>query len=262
EVRDLTVGFGGLMAVDHVDLKVDAGTVVGLIGPNGAGKTTFIDALTGFVPTQAGEVLFDGARLEQSPAHERARRGLARTFQGVELFDDLTVLENLQVASDRPRWWAPLTDIVRPRRPIQEDAVQWALATLGLEAVADRLPAELPHGQRKMVGVARALAARPKLLLTDEPAAGLDGPETAVLGSQLRQLLDHNITVLVVDHDMALVMTVCDYMYVLDFGKIIAQGTPAEVRRNPKVVRAYLGEKSFGDRPLITGVSDSPEADS
>jgi branched-chain amino acid transport system ATP-binding protein len=242
ETSGLTVTFGGLNANDSVDISIESGTFVGLIGPNGAGKTTFIDAITGFVPVSKGSITFDGISFAGTPPHSRAQAGLSRTFQQLELFEDLTVRDNLLAAAERPPWWGLLADIVRPgrRSPVSDD-VDWALDVLGLSDSAERFPSDLSHGQRKLVGVARALASRPKLVLLDEPAAGLDTTESQVLGTQLRSLLDHDTTVFLIDHDMGLVLNVCDYIYVLDFGAIIAEGTPDEVRSDPRVVAAYLG---------------------
>jgi len=243
EVEELTVTFGGLNANDRISLKVEPGKLVGLIGPNGAGKTTFIDAITGFVTPSAGQVRFGGADITHLPAHERARRGLSRTWQSLELFEDLTVADNLLVAAERPRWYSFLTDIVRPGRSMAlAERVDWALDQVGLTSFRDSYPSDLSHGRRKLIGVARALAATPRLVLLDEPAAGLDTSESQVLGTHLRGLLGSDMTVFLIDHDMALVLNVCDYLYVLDFGKVIAEGTPAEIRTNPAVVTAYLGK--------------------
>ncbi len=228
ETTDLTVRYGGLAANDRVNMLVEPGQLVGLIGPNGAGKTTFIDAITGFTGVSSGDVVFDGQAINELSADRRARLGLTRTFQSLELFEDLTVRDNLLVAAETPTWWSFLVDLVRPprARSAKEEQVERALAALDLGRYADRLPSDLSHGQRKLVGVARALAAAPKLLLLDEPAAGLDTAESQKLGVHLRQFLDDGTSIFLIDHDMGLVLNVCDYIYVLDFGKIIAEGTP------------------------------------
>jgi branched-chain amino acid transport system ATP-binding protein len=236
----ITVAFGGVVANDDVAVHVEDGELVGVIGPNGAGKTTFIDAITGFVPCR-GQVRLRDTELGGLDAAQRARAGLVRTWQSVELFDDLTVGENLAVATDRPRRFDLLRELVgRPPRPPAERIAE-TLARVGLPDVADALPHELSHGQRTLVGVARSLVAGPRLLCLDEPAAGLDETESAALGRLLRQLLAEELGLLLVDHDMALVMGVCDRIYVMDTGQVIAHGTPDEVRADPRVLDAYLG---------------------
>ena len=250
EVTDLRVAFGGVVAVDNVSFAVDEGTLVGLIGPNGAGKTTCIEALTGYAPA-TGSVTFDGRDLRGLPPHRRARLGLVRTFQAVELFDDLTVRENLRAAANRRTWWQSLGDLLLPRWHEDESTIDRALDLLGLVDVADVLPTELPMGKRKLVGVARALACRPRLVLLDEPAAGLDTGESVELGTRLRAVVDSGVTVLLIDHDMGLVLGVCDRVVVLDFGKVIAAGTPDDVRRAPAVVAAYLGDDLVAATPEV-----------
>ncbi len=243
ETIGLSVTYGAMKANDDIDIKVEPGTLVGLIGPNGAGKTTFIDAITGFTPASAGRVMFDGQEINELSPVDRARAGLTRTFQSLELFEDLSVADNLLAAAEQPQWWSVFADLVRPRRKHRNaEQVEWALSVIGLTDLRDRLPSDLSHGQRKLVSVARALAAKPKLVLLDEPAAGLDTAESQTLGAHLRDFLTKDITVFLIDHDMGLVLNVCDYIYVLDFGRIIAHGTPAEVRANPAVIAAYLGE--------------------
>jgi branched-chain amino acid transport system ATP-binding protein len=237
--QDVSVTFGGLRALDSVDLEVGPGQLVGLIGPNGAGKTTFIDALTGFVPCR-GRFQIGGEELSGLPPHARAQRGLARTWQSIELFDDLTVRENLAVAAERPSMLASLKEALS--RPKADDpAVERALEVLDLQSAGDALPADLPQGQRKLIGVARAMAATPRVLCLDEPAAGLDTTESEELGRRLRRVVDSGTSILLVDHDMGLVLGICDHVYVLEFGKMIAQGPPETVRRDPQVVTAYLG---------------------
>ena len=235
----VSVSFGGVHAVVDVDLQVDEGQIVGLIGPNGAGKTTFIDAITGFVGS-VGRVELDGHDLAGLPPHARARRGLARTWQSTELFDDLTVRENLAVAAQRPSFLALAAELVG-KRVGESAAADRALTLLELGPVAEAMPAELTQGQRKLVGVARAIAMEPRLLCLDEPAAGLDTNESQGLGERLRRIADAGTTTLLIDHDMGLVMKICDRITVLEFGKVIAAGTPDEVRRDPRVVTAYLG---------------------
>ena len=246
ETTGLSVTFGGLRAVDDVSITIESGKLVGLIGPNGAGKTTFIDAITGFVPSK-GQVLFDGQDLAGLEAHQRARAGLVRTWQSLELFDDLTVAENLRVAAEPSSAKGFVLDLFAPNRNKRVDSVDEALHRLDLTDLADRTPTELSQGQRKLIGVARALAARPKLVLMDEPAAGLDTAESQELGKRLRGIVGDGGTIFMIDHDMGLVLTVCDYIYVIEFGRLIAQGTPAEIRTNERVITAYLGEQARKD---------------
>jgi branched-chain amino acid transport system ATP-binding protein len=243
DVQKLRITYGGVVAADDVDLRVEEGRVVGLIGPNGAGKTSVIDALTGYHAPSGGRIVFEGQDITRLRAHARTRRGLARTFQSVELFDDLSVEDNLFVASERVSIARAVHDLFLPIRRAGRTNVDWAMALCGLTDVADQSPVSLPHGRRKLVGVARAIAARPRLVLLDEPAAGLDTDESVVLGAHLRELPGAGITVLLVDHDMGLVLSVCDEVYVLDFGRVIAHGAPEEIRANDAVIAAYLGSR-------------------
>ena len=249
---NLSVRFGGVHAVEDADVVVEEGELVALIGPNGAGKTTFIDAITGFV-RYTGRAELDGKDLEGMAPHERARRGLARTWQSTELFDDLSVRENLTVAAHRPSFLALVGDLVGKR--IGESAAAEQLLDLG--SIADATPDHLTQGQRKLVGVARAIAMQPRLLCLDEPAAGLDTRESEDLGQRLRKIADAGTATLLIDHDMGLVMTICDRITVLEFGRVIAAGSPDEVRRDPRVVKAYLGGAA-AERPDEVIVDQSP----
>jgi len=242
EARGLSVEFGGVVALDNVDLELETGTLTGLIGPNGAGKTTFIDAVTGMVQSN-GRVLLDGVDTSRDATHQRVEKGLVRTFQTLELFEDLTVEQNLSAAAERTGWWQFISDAVRLRKSTSTNAtVSRSLELVGLSDERQRFPAELSHGQRRLVGLARALAAGPRLLLLDEPAAGLDSNESLILGQQIRAIAETGVTVLLVDHDMSLVLDVCEVITVLDFGKIIACGSPRQIQDDPAVVAAYLGK--------------------
>jgi len=237
---DVRVTYGGVKAVDGVDIEVRAGEIVGLIGPNGAGKTSFIDAISGFTPA-TGTVELGGRDVSSLPAHRRARLGLVRTWQSMELFDDLSVLGNVRVADDvRHRSFAFVRDMFRPSRT-PSGTVSDAMTLLSLTDSSGGRPEELPLGRQKLLGVARALALTPQVLLLDEPAAGLDTPESIEFGNDLHQIAATGVGCLLVDHDMHLVFGVCDRVYVIEFGRPIAVGTPEEIRRNPKVLAAYLG---------------------
>jgi branched-chain amino acid transport system ATP-binding protein len=251
----ISVSFGGVHAVVDVDLEVGPAQLVGLIGPNGAGKTTFIDAISGFVRYR-GRVELDGHDLTRLPPHARARLGLARTWQSIELFDDLSVRENLLVAAHRPSVLHTLKETVTTPGTGSVE-LEPTLDLLDLLAIADALPSELSQGQRKLVGIARALVAQPRVVCLDEPAAGLDTRESEELGRRLRGLADDGQSMLLVDHDMGLVLGICDEVVVLEFGKVIARGAPEVVRRDKRVVDAYLGSAAS---ELAPGVLDSAAA--
>jgi ABC-type branched-subunit amino acid transport system ATPase component/branched-subunit amino acid ABC-type transport system permease component len=243
-VSGLTVRFGSVTALDGVDLRVEPGEVVGLIGPNGAGKTTLIDAVTGFVRPTAG-TLGHGTRsnLAAEGAAARARGGIRRSFQSLELFDDLTVAQNLQAGALAAPWWSWITDLVRPGRHSLPDTALAAVEAFDLGDVLDATPDELPYGRRRLVGIARAVAAAPSTVLLDEPAAGLDGRESRELSALIRALAhERGMGVLLVEHDVGLVMQTCDRVVVLDFGRVIADGPPAQIHDDPGVRAAYLGE--------------------
>lgn len=243
EVRDLTVRYGGVVAVSEVSFTVPAGHIVGLIGPNGAGKTSVIDAVTGFTRAAAGSTKLDGQDLSRLTAAKRARVGLSRSFQSLELFEDATVLDNLRAASDPRDRLSYLTDLVHPVDPPLPGEVVAAINEFRLGDDLLRHVQDLPYGQRRLLAIARAVATQPSVLLLDEPAAGLGDVETADLATLVRRLADDwGLGVLLVEHDMNFVMSVCDHIIVLDFGVKIAEGTPEEIRRNPAVIAAYLGE--------------------
>jgi branched-chain amino acid transport system permease protein len=236
-ISGVSVSFGGVKAVQEVSLEVRAGELVGLIGPNGAGKTTLVDAVTGFVPF-TGKVELDGADISRLPAYERARKGLARTWQSTELFDDLDVSENLTVAT---------------AHVAASDADAAAtLALVGMEWAAAAMPSGLSTGQRKLIGVARALAGQPHVLCLDEPAAGLDTAESVGLGATLRDLADQGQSMLLIEHDMGLVMSICDRVVVVEFGQVIADGPPEVVRADPRVIAAYLGDSGVSAAETVS----------
>jgi branched-chain amino acid transport system ATP-binding protein len=232
EVSDVTVAFGGNLVLDGVGLTAGAGLVTGLIGPNGAGKSTLFDVVCGLRRPSRGRVVLGGADVTGMGPARRARHGLARTFQRLELFGRLTVRDNLLVAAE-----------FGPERRRAARAVDEIVARLGLADIAGACAGTLPTGIGRLVEVGRALAARPRFLLLDEPAAGQDGEETGRFAALLRSLADEGTAVLLVEHDMSLVMGVCDEVYVLDLGKIISVGPPAVIRLDETVLAAYLGDE-------------------
>jgi branched-chain amino acid transport system ATP-binding protein len=245
EVHDVTVRFGGLTALDAVSMTALPGQVTGIIGPNGAGKTTLLNVLCGFVRPDSGTLAFDGAGLAGLRPHRLASLGIARTLQGTGLFPRLTVLENVVTGATphaRAGFWSALAGLPRSgrdERQLRERALA-ALARVGAVELAGRLPGQLPYGLRKRVAMARALVAGPRLLLLDEPAGGLPEAELPALGELITGLAA-STAVVVVEHRMDLVMSACDTIAVLDFGKLIACGTPAQIQGDPAVTAAYLG---------------------
>jgi ABC-type branched-subunit amino acid transport system ATPase component len=241
DVEDVSVCFGGVQALDGVSMQVDAGEIVGLMGPNGAGKTTLLNAISGLVRTAGGSVALDGRDLRGVPAHLRARLGLARTLQGVDLFTGLRVRETLLLASrlsiKQPRPGQLTVTAVGER-------ARAAAEFVGVTAELDRDTEDLPGGRQRLVDIATALCLRPRCLLLDEPAAGSGRAESGQLGKLILRIREAlGVGILLVEHDVQLVLDVADYVYVLDFGRVIAEGTPAEVRVHPAVVAAYLGQE-------------------
>ncbi len=243
-VRGVSVSFGGTRALDDVGLDVTAGEVMGIIGPNGAGKTTLIEVITGFVRPRSGSVSVGEVGLSSLRPEKRARSGVALTFQSLELFEDMTVLENLVIAAeestDRP-WWALAKDLCAPGRVAIPDAVRAVTDGFGLREYLDRRIDQLPYGTRRLVAVARGIVGGPAVLLLDEPAAGLNRSECEQLGTALRAVAKTGVAVGLIEHDMEFVMGYCDRITVLDFGRVIAAGSPEQVRNDPQVVQAYLG---------------------
>jgi branched-chain amino acid transport system ATP-binding protein len=244
-LENVTQRFGGLLALDAVSLEVAAGGVTAVIGPNGAGKTTLFNAISGFRAPSEGRVKFGGEDITGLRPELVALRGLVRTFQLVQLFETLTVLENVKVG----RHLATSGGLLSALMPLRahgieaqvEETSRALLRKVGLEDQAQTLASSLPYGQKRLLEIARALAAEPKLLLLDEPAAGLNRGETARLADLIREIAREGVTVLLIEHDMSFVMNVADHVAVLDFGKLIAQGAPAEVQKNKDVIAAYLG---------------------
>jgi branched-chain amino acid transport system ATP-binding protein len=234
EVHGATVRFGGNLALDDVSIEAEPGVVTGLIGPNGAGKTTLFNVVTGLLPPNAGRVVLDGRDITKTNPTRRARLGLARTFQRLELFTLLSVRENIRVAADIRKGYA--RDGSNPAAVVEE-----IIERVGLGAVADARVDSLPTGQCRLVELGRSLATRPKVLLLDEPASGQDEDETEQFAVLLRQLAAEGVAVLLVEHDVQLVMSVCSMVHVLDFGSIIATGSASEIQRDEAVLAAYLG---------------------
>lgn len=248
EVRDVSVRFGGLAALDDVSLTVEPRQVLGVIGPNGAGKTTLLNVLCGFIRPDDGQVLIDGRPQRNLSPHRLAGLGIARTLQGVGLFASLSAIENVMIGANcraTAGFWSALLGLPRSSREerrLRQEAGQ-ALDRVGAGEAAEARPGELPYGMRKRVALARALAARPKLLLLDEPASGLAEDELDELGVLIRELAAET-SLVIVEHHMDLMMSVCDSLVVLDFGKVISRGSPSQVQADPAVTAAYLGAAS------------------
>nr|WP_295945053.1 ABC transporter ATP-binding protein [uncultured Agathobaculum sp.] len=248
EVTSLGISFGGLRAVDELSMKIEKGGLVGLIGPNGAGKTTVFNMLTGVYRPTDGGIRLDGQNLIGKKPHEICKLGVARTFQNIRLFSGLTVLDNVKTGLHNEITYSLAESLFhvgsyrKKERAMNEKAME-LLSVFGLENVADYKASNLPYGKQRKLEIARALATDPKLLLLDEPAAGMNPNETGELMETIELVRKKfGVTVLLIEHDMKLVSGICEYLYVLNFGRLLAEGTPAEVLKNPEVVTAYLGE--------------------
>ena len=254
ETRGVNVHFGGHHAVRDVDLEVEAGRITALIGPNGAGKTTTFNVITGLQETTSGKVVLDGKELSKLPPHQRARRGIARTFQRLEVFGSLSARENILTAAEIRKSWA--RDKSDPRAVTEE-----IIDRIGIRGVADDRVDAMPTGQARLVELGRALATRPRVLLLDEPASGQDEQETDAFADLLLDLASEGMAILMVEHDVALVMKVCAWIHVLDFGAILAVGTPTEIQQNQSVLDAYLGAAAEETSLHNAEAAAHPEAD-
>ena len=249
EVKNVSIVFGGLRAVSDLNITIDKGELVGLIGPNGAGKTTAFNMITGVYTPTEGEIYFDGQKSSGKKSYQVTQMGMARTFQNIRLFADLSVIDNVKIAYNMHVNYGLGDAILRDDKYIKEEEIitQKAMDLLKifhLEELAEEKAKNLPYGQQRRLEIARALATEPKFLLLDEPAAGMNPQETHELMEMIHWIRDKfNLTILLIEHDMSLVMGVCERIYVLEYGMLIAKGTPDEIKHNRRVIEAYLGEE-------------------
>ncbi len=260
EVRGLTRRFGGLLAVHDLSFAVEARTIHGLIGPNGAGKTTTFNVISGFYPPSAGQVIYDGADISGLPTHRIAALGLVRTFQGTTLVQPFSVYDNVLLGCHLTAKASLLSGVLgsdRAKRAAAEAKTEEALKIFDLWERHEELASNLPHGLQRALGMAVAMAAEPKLLLLDEPFTGMNPEETGRMMELMRRLSDRGVTLLLVEHDMQAVMGLCERITVMNFGSLLAEGDPEEIRENAEVVTAYLGAADFGIEDALAGDADA-----
>lgn len=247
DVQHITMRFGGITAVNDLSMQLPKGSITGLIGPNGAGKTTAFNVISGFYTPQEGDIFFQGKSVKGFPPHRICKEGMARTFQNIRLFGSETALENVMVGCQvrrRTQWWMPVLSLPAARREEEEirEKARALIHRLALDSYIDEKASSLPYGAQRRLEIARALATQPHFLLLDEPAAGMNPQESTELMHFIRHIRDEfDLTILLIEHDMKVVMGVCQYIWVLEYGQLIAEGDPDAIRNNPRVIEAYLG---------------------
>ncbi len=246
DVRHVTMRFGGITAVNDLSMRLPKGSITGLIGPNGAGKTTAFNVISGFYTPQEGDILFKGRSVKGFPPHRICKAGMARTFQNIRLFGSESALENVMVGCQvrrKSQWWTPIFGLARREESDIREKARALIHRLALDAYVNEKASSLPYGAQRRLEIARALATSPDFLLLDEPAAGMNPQESTELMHFIRHIRDEfDLTILLIEHDMKVVMGVCEYIWVLEYGQLIAEGAPEAIRNNPRVIEAYLGE--------------------
>lgn len=246
DVRHVTMRFGGITAVNDLSMQLPKGSITGLIGPNGAGKTTAFNVISGFYTPQEGDILFKGRSVKGFPPHRICKAGMARTFQNIRLFGSESALENVMVGCQvrrKSQWWTPIFGLARREESDIREKARALIHRLALDAYVNEKASSLPYGAQRRLEIARALATSPDFLLLDEPAAGMNPQESTELMHFIRHIRDEfDLTILLIEHDMKVVMGVCEYIWVLEYGQLIAEGDPEAIRNNPRVIEAYLGE--------------------